>query len=198
MTIARIRFLLGNTNDGFIDCRSLQATRCKWTKQVEINQCNNIISHSCLVLQVDVHHHSSYPFWQSYPFILHYIERFEAFKVILWEWNSSHNGKSFIKPHAPCSLAYLAPFSQLPKTPCGGLEFWQNHFEIIYKKPWLALLKHLGPITCCYHHLLIDSSVFYHMHGGHILSCICHIMYSPCCLVGPYHLSLSPCDLCTF
>ncbi len=28
-TDARIRFLLGNTNDGFIDCHSLQATRCK-------------------------------------------------------------------------------------------------------------------------------------------------------------------------
>ncbi len=37
-------FLLGNTNDGLLDCHSLEAIRCKHAKQLEN------ISHSCLVL----------------------------------------------------------------------------------------------------------------------------------------------------
>ncbi len=44
-------FLLGNTNDGLIDCYSLQAVRCKRAKQVE----NSLVLHMALCFIHPIH-----------------------------------------------------------------------------------------------------------------------------------------------
>ena len=67
-------FLLGKSNDGLIDCHSLQAIRCKWAKQT-----GRKISHSCLVLHMENDQSSSLS-----PFVRQSINIYNLFQIFSW------------------------------------------------------------------------------------------------------------------